>query len=327
MTGVTGLILAAGAGSRFGGGKLLATIGGRPVLGHVLDTIAAAGLTDVVVVLGRRRGRRSRRPSTGTASGGWSTRRRSAACRARSRSGSRRSDPTSSAILVALGDQPLVSIDAIRALLDAPVRKGRPIVVPAYDDEHGRNPVLIRRAGFGLVGEVSGDRGLGPVIAAHPELVDAVPVAGSNPDVDTQADLARAIEASWAARVRANREQVERIREVPDGADFYAPVNSLFRADPTRTDDPLLDELLRLVAVGRDLARRRGGRRPVRAADRARARPVGRVGRRPRRVAVDARGAARDRRGLRDRERPDRPCPLATRRSAREPGRSRRTSP
>ena len=40
MTGVTGLILAAGAGSRFGGGKLLATIGGRPVLGHVLDTIA-----------------------------------------------------------------------------------------------------------------------------------------------------------------------------------------------------------------------------------------------------------------------------------------------
>jgi len=73
---------------------------------------------------------------------------------------------------------------------------------------------------------------------------------GANPDVDTREDLAGAIEASWAARVRANRDQVERIREVPDGADFYAPVNSLFRADPTRTDDPVLHELLELVRSG-----------------------------------------------------------------------------
>ena len=75
-------------------------------------------------------------------------------------------------------------------------------------------------------------------------------MAGSNPDVDTPADLARAIEASWGARVRANREQVERIREVPDGQDFYAPVRSLFRADPTRTDDPLVAALLALVRPG-----------------------------------------------------------------------------
>jgi SAM-dependent methyltransferase len=43
---------------------------------------------------------------------------------------------------------------------------------------------------------------------------------------------------------------VDTIREVPDGADFYAPVNSLFRADPTRTDDPLLDALIELVRPG-----------------------------------------------------------------------------
>ena len=68
--------------------------------------------------------------------------------------------------------------------------------------------------------------------------------------MDTPADLARAIEASWGARVRANREQVERIREFPDGQDFYAPVRSLFRADPTRTDDPLVAALLALVPLG-----------------------------------------------------------------------------
>ncbi len=75
-------------------------------------------------------------------------------------------------------------------------------------------------------------------------------MTGSNPDVDTPEDLARAIEASWAARVRANREQVDRVREVPDGQDFYAPVRSLFRADPTRTDDPLVAALLTLVRPG-----------------------------------------------------------------------------
>jgi len=54
-------------------------------------------------------------------------------------------------------------------------------------------------------------------------------------------------EVAWAERVRANREQVDRVREVPDGRDFYAPVSSLFRADPRRTQEPVLD-LLRGLA-------------------------------------------------------------------------------
>jgi SAM-dependent methyltransferase len=59
-----------------------------------------------------------------------------------------------------------------------------------------------------------------------------------------------AVERSWAERVRANREQVDRVREVPDGRDFYAPVTSLFRADPRRTDEPVLDLLRALVEPG-----------------------------------------------------------------------------
>jgi SAM-dependent methyltransferase len=52
--------------------------------------------------------------------------------------------------------------------------------------------------------------------------------------------------AAWADRVRDNREQVDRFREVADG-DFYAPVSTLFRADPARPDDPVLQALLRLA--------------------------------------------------------------------------------
>jgi SAM-dependent methyltransferase len=53
--------------------------------------------------------------------------------------------------------------------------------------------------------------------------------------------------ARWADQVRANRDQVDRVREVPDGQDFYSRVTSLFRADPRRTGEPVLD-LLRGLA-------------------------------------------------------------------------------
>jgi SAM-dependent methyltransferase len=55
--------------------------------------------------------------------------------------------------------------------------------------------------------------------------------------------------AAWAARVRADREQVDRLREAPDG-DFYGPVASAFKANPERSDDPVLDILTGLVEPG-----------------------------------------------------------------------------
>ena len=57
---------------------------------------------------------------------------------------------------------------------------------------------------------------------------------------------AAVLEDAWAARVRANREQVDQVREVPD-RDFYAPVSSLFVADPRRTGEEALDALLVLA--------------------------------------------------------------------------------
>ena len=55
---------------------------------------------------------------------------------------------------------------------------------------------------------------------------------------------AAVLERAWAARVRANREQVDEVRELPD-RDFYAPVSSLFVADPRRTGEEALEALLR----------------------------------------------------------------------------------
>jgi hypothetical protein len=63
----------------------------------------------------------------------------------------------------------------------------------------------------------------------------------------TSADRASDLATDWAARVRANREQVDAYREVQDDRDFYRPTSSLFRADPHRTDDPILSALLALA--------------------------------------------------------------------------------
>jgi SAM-dependent methyltransferase len=51
---------------------------------------------------------------------------------------------------------------------------------------------------------------------------------------------------AWGDRVRANREQVEQFREAAP-ADFYAPIASMFRADPLRRDEPALESLRALV--------------------------------------------------------------------------------
>ncbi|HET7678282.1 MAG TPA: NTP transferase domain-containing protein [Candidatus Limnocylindrales bacterium] len=258
------VVLAAGAGQRFGGSKLAAPLEGKPLLQHVLDALVEAGLARVVVVLGwdpaveaavRWRGERrvtNRRPADGL-------------------SGSLRlglaqvaGQPDVHAALIVLADQPRLRPEVIRALLNAPTPRGTLAVVPRYAGGGGRNPVLLLRAGFALAHQAHGDAGLGALLAARPEMVHEVVVEGDNPDVDTAEDLAalaapddgpgdalrpgaRALEAAWAARVAANAEQVAAMREDDAPEDHWAPLTGLFVADPRRSDEPLLDTLRALV--------------------------------------------------------------------------------
>jgi len=243
--GVTAVVLAAGVGRRFGGGKLLAPLEGRPILQHILDTLAAAGLEDVVVVLGEdaqameatlhwRAERRVRNPDPAR---GLASSLQVGLAAAGEGSGG----PPDAALIV-LGDQPDLRPQAIEALLAAD--DDTHAIVPRYEHDRGRNPVLLPAGLWPVARGLSGDQGLGAWLAAHPEEVREVPLAGANPDIDRRADLA---ELAWARRVRANREQVDRFREVPDGADFYASTSSIFRADPDRTDDDVANVLLGLA--------------------------------------------------------------------------------
>ena len=189
---VGAIVLAAGAGSRFGGGKLLAPLEGRPVLQHVLDALGGLGVGTIVVVLGH-----DARAIEATIA--WRDEQRVVnGAPQQGLSGSVRLGFAAlvfapvDAVLVVLGDQPRLEPAVIHALLAAPINDERPVAVPRYADEgSGPNPVLLLRSAWPLVDTLIGDRGLGPLLAARPDLVVEVPVAGSNPDIDTREDLAR----------------------------------------------------------------------------------------------------------------------------------------
>ena len=241
-----GVILAAGAGSRFGGGKLLARIDGAPILAHVIAAARAAGLEPRVVVVSP--GLRddavalgldpdaevvvNPEPERGVSSSLQLGLTAALAIK-----------PYADAAAILLGDQPLVRPELIRKLVAALDGSRRDVAVPRYADDGARNPVVLRRSAFRMVVEAKRDRGIGPLLNGYADRVLEVPVEGSSPDVDTIGDLARVAELAWASRVRANREQVDRLREAPDGADFYAAVSSIFVEDPNRTGDPVLDAL------------------------------------------------------------------------------------
>lgn len=196
---VAGLILAAGAGSRFGGGKMRARLDDRPLVAHALETARAAGLGRLVLVLGRDAAavRDAISAADPAALAGLLVAvnpapERGLATSLRLGLAAATADPAPAGILVLLGDQPRVRPDVIAALLDASfsARSDTLAVVPEYADDGAPNPVLLLPSGAALVDELEGDRGLGPLLAARPGRVVRVRVAGANPDVDSLADLA-----------------------------------------------------------------------------------------------------------------------------------------
>ena len=191
------VILAAGPGSRFGGGKIRAPLDGRPLLAHVLAAVRQAGVVRLVVVLGRDAAAvvsalradepaaldrvllvMNPQPERGLAT--------SLAIGL----GPATAAPAPAGVLVVLGDQPRVRAEVLRALCDAVSPASSVAVVPRYEADAAPNPVLLLPAGWPLVARLTGDRGLGPLLAADPDTVVRVPVRGANPDVDTPADLA-----------------------------------------------------------------------------------------------------------------------------------------
>jgi molybdenum cofactor cytidylyltransferase len=132
---VSAIIVAAGASRRMGTQKLLLPFGGKTVIEHVIDRVKAAGIADVVAVVGvdqavvgvaRRCDVRvvvNATPDDGMLSS--------------VRSGLRAVPDSADAVMVILGDQPSISSALLRAMLAAwEVSPGR-ILVPTFEGRRG----------------------------------------------------------------------------------------------------------------------------------------------------------------------------------------------
>lgn len=185
------MVLGAGTSSRLGRPKQLLLYRGRPVLQHSVDAAAAAGLDDVVVVLGHAAEEVEAVLSLPAVARTVVNRDYAAGQSTSLRAGLQAAHPDARAAVVLLGDQPGVSPQVIRALVDAYKRGGCTVVQAAYGGRPG-HPLLLDRAVWPEVESVRGDTGARGLLARHPEWVVCVEVGGEPPpDVDTWEDYER----------------------------------------------------------------------------------------------------------------------------------------
>ncbi|MQY02386.1 nucleotidyltransferase family protein [Actinomadura macrotermitis] len=179
-----GLLLAAGAGSRLGRPKALVEVGGERLVDRGVHLLRGGGCSPVLVVSGATTVEVIGAvvvPNDGWRSGMGSS----------LRVGLAALPPGCPAVVVALVDQPRVTADAVRRLVDA-YEAGARVAVATYGGRP-RNPVLIAAEHFAAVAAgAEGDVGARAFLRAHPELVTEVPCddVAAPDDIDTPEDLA-----------------------------------------------------------------------------------------------------------------------------------------
>lgn len=180
MTAVAGLVLAAGAGVRMGTPKAELTVDGVRLLDRAVGVLAGSGCSPVIAVV-----------RVGTVVDGAQAVINPDPARGLRSSLQLGVDAVRGvdAIAVLLVDMPGVTVEGTRAVVER-WRPGR-IAVARYPERSG-HPIVMSPAMWRDALLIAGeDDGARAYLAAHPHLLDAVPVDGSGADLDTPDDVTR----------------------------------------------------------------------------------------------------------------------------------------
>jgi molybdenum cofactor cytidylyltransferase len=201
VTKVAALVLAAGRSSRFrnaGGAeetKLVAMLGGKPIVLRVVEAALASRARPVIVVVGHARGAVEAAlgglPVTIVFNPDYATGLASSL-----RTGLTAAPADAGGALVLLGDMPNVEARLVDALIGAlEARPNAQAIAPAEGGRRG-NPVLLGRRLFEPARRLEGDEGARRLLASLKEsdVVEIDPPPGSDVsfDVDTPSDLVAA---------------------------------------------------------------------------------------------------------------------------------------
>ncbi len=190
---VAALVLAAGSSSRTGPhNKLLAPMpDGRTMIAQTVDNVLASTASPVIVVTGHDdadiRKALAGKPVRFVHAVNYAD-----GMAASLRTGIASLAPSAGAVLICLGDMPLVEPLALNSIIAAyNLTEGGEIVLPCFAGQRG-NPVLWGKRFFPELLKLSGDTGARQILHRHVEFVTEVPVATDSVlrDFDTPESLA-----------------------------------------------------------------------------------------------------------------------------------------
>ena len=187
-SGIAGLLLAAGSGSRLGRPKALVELGGQSLAERGVALLRGGGADPIFVVTGAAE--LTLPDVTLVPNPDWRTGMGSSL-----RAGLAALQADSAAVVIALVDQPLIGPEVVRRLIAA-FWDGARVAVACYSGQR-RNPVLIGREHWAEAAAMAeGDSGAREFLRTRSDLVTLVECGdvGRADDLDTTADLKRITE-------------------------------------------------------------------------------------------------------------------------------------
>lgn len=183
---ISGVVLAAGTSTRFGSTKQIVELDGRPLVTHSVDALRGADIGELIVVVGHDAEHvEAALPDDVLIVTNPSYRDGQATSLAAALHAV--ADDSEAAVIL-MADQPGVTADDVRTLMDGFRTTRSQIVRLAYED--GPGPALLSREVYAEAGHLHGDVGARVLIASHPEWVHEVRIDRPAPrDIDSRADL------------------------------------------------------------------------------------------------------------------------------------------
>ncbi len=202
---ISAILLAAGESNRMGQPKQLLPFGQSTIVERTIDNLLDSAVSETIVVLGYRdeevRQTISGKPVKLAINPDYQQ-----GMSASIIAGLKQINKRARAVLIALGDQPLVDSQTITSLVEAFIANNKGIIIPVYQGRRG-NPVILAIKYKGELLNLKGDTGGREIIKRHPDdvLEVAVNCEGVLLDIDTMESYTSMIKLNPEKSIRRDR--------------------------------------------------------------------------------------------------------------------------